>query len=124
MKKINFPISTQILIPCGNNVSVRLMFTCAEYLHESITLKLENTLYIDGVILQIIRNEEEESEWARYDIVADTTGECNLALDINFMGKNFRVDEPSKVFLQGDEICLDLEAGNKTAISVWIEPNR
>ncbi|MDF4421845.1 hypothetical protein P3447_09480 [Vibrio parahaemolyticus] len=124
MKRINFPISTQILIPCGNNVSVRLMFACAEYLPESITLKPLHTLDIDGVRLEITRNEEAESEWARYDIDVNTNGGCNLALDINFMGKNFRVDEPSKVFLQGDEICLDLEAGNKTAISVWIEPNR
>ncbi|HFI9381114.1 TPA: hypothetical protein ACGSTL_001269 [Vibrio parahaemolyticus] len=105
-------------------MSVRLMFANAEYLPDSITLKPRHTLEIDGVRLCITRNLKEESEWPRYDIVADTAGGCNLALDINFMGKNFRVDEPSKGFLQGDELCLDLEAGNETAISVWIEPTR
>ncbi|MDH1472546.1 hypothetical protein [Shewanella sp. GD03713] len=123
MNKLNFPISTQILIPCGNNVSVRLMFASAEYLPNSIPPKPKHTLQIDGVRLDIIRSNE-QSDWPRYDIIADTSGGCHLALDINFMGKSFRVDEPSKVFLQGDELCLDLEAGNKRAISVWIEPTR
>lgn len=121
MNQTNFPISAQILIPSADRVSVRLMFIRAESLPSSITLNDTQTLTINSVSVTIEKLEETDlANWTKFKVSASTGDTGMLALDLNFMGNHFRVENPDGVHWHGDEMCFDLDKGQRRDVYFWI----
>lgn len=124
MNQTNFPISAQILIPSANRVSVRLMFIRAESLSGSITLNNTQTLTVNSVSVVIEKLEDSDlPNWTKFKITASTGDTGMLALDMNFMGNDFRVENPEGVHWHGDEMCFDLDSGQEREVYFWISQN-
>ncbi|BDP33399.1 hypothetical protein P3602_24785 [Vibrio parahaemolyticus] len=121
MNAINFPISAQVLIPSEDSVSLRIMFNKSENISNSITLRPTQTLTINSVSVTIEQVDSTDlGNWAKFKICA-STGELGvLALDLNFMGNEFRIQDTEGVHWHGDEVCFDLPGNSKKELVFWI----
>ena len=120
MNQINFPISAHVLIPSENRLCIRILFTSAEYLSKSITLKPVHTLSINNATVHIEQHPiEDGSDWIKYTVKASAGEDALVALDINFMGKQFEVDDKEGIQLFADELCLDLRNQERT-VTFWV----
>ncbi len=124
MNEVNFPISAQLLIPSEDRVSVRIMFNKSENISNSITLRPLQTLSINSVSVSIERMDSTDlGDWSKFKINTETGEDGVLALDLNFMGNEFRIEETDGVHWHGDEVCFDLPKCSEKELIFWIMNN-
>ncbi|POC39188.1 hypothetical protein CRN55_08135 [Vibrio vulnificus] len=121
MNTINFPISAQVLIPSEDSVSLRIMFNKCENISNSITLRQTQTLTINSVSVTIENMDSTDlGNWAKFKICAKTGELGALALDLNFMGNEFRIEDTDGVHWHGDEVCFDLPGNSQKELVFWL----
>lgn len=120
MNQINFPISAHILIPSENRLCVRIIFTRAENLSSSITLKPSHTLSINNASIEILQHPiVDGTDSIKYTVTASAGDDAIVALDVNFMGKPYTVESTEGLQLFADELCMDLR--NETrSVTFWV----
>lgn len=120
MNQINFPISAHVLIPSENRLCVRILFASAEHLSSSITLKPSHTLSINSASIEVEQHPNDKgSDYIKYTVTATAGDDAILAIDVNFMGKPYRVESTEGLQLFADELCMDLR--NETrSVTFWV----
>lgn len=121
MAQFYFPISAQLMIISDTSVSLRLMFNKCDNSIDSITLKGMQTLSINSVSIEIEPIDDwGDSAWLKYKVHA-RTGKDSLAIDLNFMGNEYRINEADAIHKHHDEICFDLCKEQEKAFEFWLK---
>lgn len=120
MNQINFPISAHVLIPSENRLCVRIIFASAEHLSSSITLKPSHTLSINSARIEILQHPTVVgTNRIKYTVTATAGDDAIVALDFNFMGNSFEVENTDGLQLFADELCMDLRNESRS-VTFWV----
>ncbi|MEZ9699099.1 hypothetical protein AB4455_12495 [Vibrio sp. 10N.261.46.E12] len=99
---------------------MRIIFASAEHLSSSITLKPSHTLSINSARIEVLQHPTVVgTNRIKYTITATAGDDAIVALDFNFMGNSFEVENTDGLQLFADELCMDLRNESRS-VTFWV----